>query len=102
MVANSVPIRPMPNSTTACTSAGCSGVSDQRPAAPSTYSPENSQIQPMRRPDPSATAPRIGASTAISTPVIDSPYPHSACAFAPAMVLLYPSAMKWVFATSAK
>ena len=56
----------------------------------------------IRRPVVSATAPRIGASTAMAMPEAASPQPHSACAPAPACAGSMPSSTKRVLATSAK
>ena len=99
---NSIPIRPRPKKTSAGISAAPSGASTHKPAAPATYSAENSQIHGIRRPVESATAPRTGASSAMMTPVTDSPQPQSACACAPAWTVSAPSMAKRCLATSAK
>ena len=83
MVANSIPIRPIPNEIRISQTLKWSGAAYHRPQAPTTYMSENSQTKGMRWPALSATAPSSGARTAISMPAVPIPKPQTDCAAVP-------------------
>jgi len=73
VVANSMPIMPKAKASITSQMLKSPGAANHSSHAPTTYMAENSQMNPIRPPDLSATAPSKGERMAITTPVAPMP-----------------------------